>query len=777
MKNASRISILIIMPALVLAGDCSPAMQREESQDKTLSPYFFVKSDDPSLDRLPLKSTSANVRISGVIADITVTQVYENEGKRPLEAIYVFPASTRAAVYGMKMTIGERVINARIDKREGARQQYEDAKQQGRSASLLEQQRPNVFQMNVANIMPGDVINVELSYTELLVPTERIYEFVYPTVVGPRYSNQPAGGAPSSEAWIENPYLHQGESPDYTFDIDVNIATGVPVRELVCASHKVKVHYSAPSAATVILDPSEKQGGNRDYVLKYRLDGASIQSGLLLHEGENENFFLLMLEPPTRVTASAIPAREYIFIVDVSGSMHGFPLDISKKLLADLIGNLTPSDRFNVLLFAGGNSVLSEESLPATPENVSRAISLIEREQGGGGTELLPALKRALALPRAERCSRTVIIATDGYVSVEKESFDIIRKNLGNANTFAFGIGSSVNRYIIEGMARAGMGEPFIVTRPEEAPARAQAFRTMIRSPVLTGISVDFAGFDTYDVEPPAIPDVLAERPVIIFGKWRGRPRGRITLSGISGDRPYSDAIDVRTATPEETNSALRYLWARHRIASLSDDNLLEPNDERIQQVTTLGLTYNLLTAYTSFVAIDTKIRNKDGETTIVKQPLPLPQGVSDYAIGGAPRVANVLFSASQTAAAKEWAEPLSTGKVHNDAAGKRRAGVSLKLGEVDVSGGLTEEMIRMTLERHLHDLARCHADGSVGGEMVIELTIDALGKVKGLDLVSDGSIDKNVEKCIIEEIRKLEFQKPKGAGEVRVRVSLVVES
>src|SRR4030042_6703223 len=163
-----------------------------ESGDRTLSPYFFVKSDDPQVDPLPLRSTSAVVNIAGVIADVQVTQIYKNEGKRPLEAIYFFPASTKAAVYGMKMTIGERVIDARIRKREDARREYEQARDQGKSASLLEQQRPNVFQMNVANILPGDEIKVELQYTELLVPTDRVYEFVYPTVVGPRYSNQPA---------------------------------------------------------------------------------------------------------------------------------------------------------------------------------------------------------------------------------------------------------------------------------------------------------------------------------------------------------------------------------------------------------------------------------------------------------------------------------------------------------------------------------------------------------------------------------------------------------
>ena len=205
--------------------------QPPESEDRTLSPYFFVKSDDPEVDSLPLKSTSAVVNISGVIADVLVTQVYKNEGKRPLEAIYVFPASTRAAVYGMKMTIGERVIMAKINKREDARRQYEQARQQGQSASLLEQQRPNVFQMNVANIMPEDEIKIELHYTELLVPTDHMYEFVYPTVVGPRYSNASAGTASPSEQWIQNPYLHQGHPPSDTFDITASLVAGFPIRE------------------------------------------------------------------------------------------------------------------------------------------------------------------------------------------------------------------------------------------------------------------------------------------------------------------------------------------------------------------------------------------------------------------------------------------------------------------------------------------------------------------------------------------------------------------
>jgi Ca-activated chloride channel family protein len=615
----------------------SPAVlaQQPECPDRTLSPYFFVKSADPSLDQLPLKETSAEVRIAGVIADVTVTQVYRNEGKRALEAVYVFPGSTRAAIYAMAMTIGTRTIDAIVKERTQARAEYEQARAQGRAASLLEQQRPNVFQMNVANIMPGDEIKVKLSYTELLVPTEAVYEFVYPTVVGPRYSNQPTAGAPDTERWVENPYHHQGEVPTYALDIKVTLSAGMPIQKIACASHRTSVSYDGPTVATVTLDPSERQGGNRDFVLRYGLAGSQVESGLLLYQDKGESFFLLMVQPPKRVALEQIPPREYLFIVDVSGSMHGYPLEVSKKLLADLIGHLRPTDTFNVLLFSGGSSVMSERSLPATPENVARAINVIERQQGGGGTELLPALRRALALPRTESVSRTVVIATDGYVAVEKEAFDLIRGSLASSNVFAFGIGTGVNRFLIEGIARAGMGEPFVVAKPEEAAAQAEKFREYVASPVLTQVRLDFGTFEAYDVEPPAVPDVLAERPVIVFGKWRGQASGHMTVRGITGIAPYLETFDVGHVKPVRRNVALRYLWARHRIAVLGDYTKLQRDDERVKEITTLGLTYSLLTDYTSFVAIDTVVRKTDGKVETVTQPLPLPQGVSDFAVGG----------------------------------------------------------------------------------------------------------------------------------------------
>lgn len=635
MKTAMLAAGLFLVPAFITFS-CNAQGRDIESgntDEKTLSPYFFVKSSNQDVDQMPLKETSAEVNIAGVIADVVVKQVYVNSGKKTLEAIYIFPGSTRAAVYAMRMRVGERILTAKIDEREKARKDYEAAKQQGKTASLLEQQRPNVFQMNVTNILPGDTITVELQYTELLIPESGIYEFVYPTVVGPRYSNQPVATASASEFWVENPYTHSGEKPSYKFDINTTINAGMAIKEITCASHDVKVDFTGKTGATVLLKDKEAYSGNRDYILKYRLAGSMIESGVLLHKGEKENFFLAMLQPPQRVLPEQIPGREYIFIVDVSGSMYGYPIEISKKLLKDLIGNLRPTDKFNVLLFAGGNSVMSEKSIPATKENINKAIHLIENQQGGGGTELLPALNRALSLPKDENFSRTVVIATDGYVTVEKEAFDLIRSNLGNSNFFTFGIGTSVNRYIIEGMARMGNGEPFVVTKESEAAAKADKFREYIQTPVLTNVKVDFGKFEVYDVEPLNIPDVLAERPVLVFGKWKGEPKGTLKFTGITGEKNYEACLEVNSGLASADNSALKYLWARQKIMLLDDYGKFGSDQDLINQVTQLGLEYNLLTAYTSFVAIDSVIRG-DGKVIAVKQPLPLPEGVSDLAVG-----------------------------------------------------------------------------------------------------------------------------------------------
>lgn len=604
--------------------------------DKTLSPYFVVLSEDPSLDQLPLKSTSADVNIAGVIADVEITQVYKNTGKNTLEAIYTFPASINAAVYSMEMFIGKRKIVATIKEKQKARQEYEEAKENGNRASLLEESRPNVFTMNVANIASGDEIKVCLKYTELLVPESGTYKFVYPTVVGPRYSNKNAKTAAESDKFVETPYLKEGNLPTYDFALSTHLSAGMPIQDVVCKTHNVNVKYPDVNSADISLDANEKKGGNRDFILEYKLSGGKIETGLLLYDHGDEKFFLMMVQPPKTLKVEDIPPREYVFIVDASGSMSGFPMDISKKLLRNLITNLRPVDQFNVIVFSSSSELLSPVSLYATSANIDTAIAYIDRKSGACGTELLPALKKAFDLPRAsESLSRSFVILTDGYVDVEKESFELIRNNLDKANFFAFGIGSSVNNYLIEGMAHVGMGEPMIVTKKDYADAQCEKFRKYISSPALTEIKRDFGKFQTYDVEPLTCPDILAERPVVIFGKYKGEAKGTITIKGFTGVKKYTTTIDVEKFKPDSSNAALRYLWAREKIKYLDDYNEYTEDSAQVKEVTALGLKYNLLTAYTSFIAVDkTEVVDKNGKLTTVEVPLPLPENVSNFAVG-----------------------------------------------------------------------------------------------------------------------------------------------
>jgi Ca-activated chloride channel family protein len=619
---------------LVAAARAAPDDDAGESTRETcLAPYFRVGGGAGDGERLPLESTSADAQVAGVVAHVRVKQVFKNDAATPIEAVYVFPASTHAAVHGMRMRIGTRVIEARVERKAQARADYEEAKSDGKRAALLVQQRANVFTMNVANVMPGDRIEVELDYSELLVPREGAYELVYPTVVGPRY---PGGADPHKDRWIAAPYTHEGVPPTYAFALTAHVETGIPLAEIASPSHDVAIARPAPSSADVRVRGTD--GGNRDFVLRWRLAGDRVQTGVLLSGDtgqDGERFFALMMEPPARPDADDVPPRELVFLVDVSGSMFGFPLDTTKALMSKLLPALRPSDSFNVVLFSGAFRIMSPSgSVLATPENVAAALRMLGGEQGGGGTELTGGLQAAYGIPRTADRARTVVVVTDGYVDVEKETFTFIRQRLGEANLFAFGIGTGVNRAIIEGMARAGYGEPFVILGPEHAAAEAERFRDYIDRPLLTHVDVKLDGFDAYDVAPARLPDLMARRPLVLFGKYRGTSPGKIVVTGTTGRGPFRRVIDVDPRRARAENAPLRWLWARKQAEWLEDEHALAPGSDAVNEpLAALGLRYSLLTSETSFVAVDRVVANPSGRSETANQPLPLPAGVSDRAV------------------------------------------------------------------------------------------------------------------------------------------------
>ena len=594
---------------------------------KTASPYLEILTEGANI---PLKESRADVHIAGTIAHVHITQVYHNQGTEAIEAKYVFPLSTQAAVHKMDMTIGDRTVHAKIFEKQKAQEVYQEAIKEGKRAAKLDQERPNVFQMSVGNILPNDEIAIDLYYTEMLVPLAGSYQFVLPGVVGPRFT----GESGTAEPTFAQGYTAAGTGDSFKFDLSVAINAGMLIQHIASTSHQIDIHYPRPTTAEIGLSTDNENPANRDFILDYSLRGNKIQSGLLLYEHDDEKFFAYMMEPLKTPKLEQIPAREYLFIVDVSGSMNGYPLEVSKELMQNLLCNLRETDVFNILLFASSSVTFQNTPVAANTENITAALKFLSQRRGGGGTRLLNALKKAYGMPRKDSSSaRSMVVITDGYVSVEKEAFKLIEENLNQASVFTFGIGSNVNRYLIEGMAKVGRSESFIATKKEEAFEVAKELKKYVDTPLLTQVQLETEGFEIYDVEPKSIPDVLSSRPVVIYGKWKGEPTGKILVSGYQGGGSFKATYNVADGTVSKANKALRYLWARKRIEQLDDYNTLFYEDTR-QEVTKLGLNYNLLTRFTSFVAVDHEVANKEGRPKVVKQPLPMPENVNDYAVG-----------------------------------------------------------------------------------------------------------------------------------------------
>jgi Ca-activated chloride channel family protein len=681
-------------------------------KDKCQAPYFYLKGADPELDRLPLLSTRAQAGINGFLARVRIIQEYQNKGERPLEAVYVFPASTRASVHNLTMKIGNRTIIAKIRKTEQARKDFDKARKKGQSASLLEQKRPNVFQMQVTNIMPGDLIRVEMDYTEILKPTDKIYEFVFPTVVGPRYrSEQTESG---TDAWVANPYLPKGEQARHSFGLELELKSPLAISRLSCPSHNPKITYDDAQQAKVLLEPSP-QAGNRDFVLRYALAGDRIQTGFLTQKSAKGNHFLLMIEPPLEDTRAEVLAREFIFVVDVSGSMRGFPLDCATRLMKNLMTGLTANDSFNILFFAGGDRLLSPVSLKANQENIKRAMTMVKKLKGGGGTRLLPALKRALDLPKQDGICRILVLITDGYVHVEKKAMALVRDNLGQANLFTMGVGSSVNRYLVEALARAGQGEATVVLHPDEAAKKAQKFIGYISRPVLRDIKLEFAGIQASDLEPGKLPDLFAQRPISVLGKFVGNTPARVKITGKTAGGDYERVIELKASDLVESKGSLDVLWARMRIQGLNDLLNVSNPGELKEEITRLGLEYSLLTAFTSFVAVDEKVRAKGGKPEVSVQPLPLPQGVENSAVGSNRAMfgKRTLMLAAPVKSADNGSDPTGSAEAPFDYSKmspleKIKSVNGLKLGGVQVKNNLDRQKVESLLQKEFALLAKC---------------------------------------------------------------------
>jgi Ca-activated chloride channel homolog len=598
----------------------------------------------------PLKHTNVKAEVSGHLARVTVTQEFRNPFRDKIEAVYVFPLPQSAAVDDMTMIVGDRTVKGKIKRREEAQAIYEAARDAGQTAGLLDQERPNIFTQSVANIAPGAEVKITISYVEFLKYEDGTYEFVFPMVVGPRYipgrpTGKLGGGWASDtdmvpDASLVTPWVApEGMRAGHDISIEVKLDAGVPIDWLQSRLHEVDVARTDDHRAVVRLK-DQATIPNKDFILKFDVAGKKISDAVITHRGAQGGFFTLILQPPERVTAADVTPKELVFVLDTSGSMEGFPIEKAKETMKLALDNLYPEDTFNLITFAGDTHVLFPQPVRATRENLQRAQSFLASRQGSGGTEMMSAIRAALAPSDEQDHVRIVCFMTDGEVGNDMEIISEVQKH-PNARVFAFGIGSSVNRFLLDKMAEHGRGEVEYVTLEDDGSAAARRFHERIRNPLLTDIEIDWAGLPVADVYPKRLPDLFSAKPLILTGRYTSAARGVIRLRGNLGGQNFVKEIPVELPESQTEHDSLATLWARTRIDELMSQDYAgiqndDPQPDVRESITQLGLEYRLMTQFTSFVAVEEMTVTEGGQPRRIDVPVEMPEGMSHEGVFGA---------------------------------------------------------------------------------------------------------------------------------------------
>jgi len=615
----------------------------------------------------PLQRTDVKAEISGCLARVTVVQDFQNTSTDKIEAVYTFPLPQNAAVDDMTMLVGDRTVRGKIKRREEAQAIYEAARAAGRVAGLLDQERPNIFTQSVANIEPGARVKITIRYVETMKYEAGAYEFVYPMVVGPRYipgkarGRQGGGWAPDTDqvpdgSRVTPPVAPPGERAGHDISIEVALDAGLPVESLLSPTHDISIDgwtAGQPAGQATVRLANKSVIPNKDFILKYHVAGGKIQDALLAHRGEKGGYFTLILQPPERVTVEDITPKELVFVLDTSGSMAGFPIEKAKETMKMALEGLYPQDTFNLITFSGDTHILFPEPVPATAENLRRAQEFLQTRAGGGGTEMMKAIRAALDPTDSQRHLRIVCFMTDGYVGNDLEIIAEVQKH-PQARVFAFGIGGSVNRFLLDKMAEHGRGEVDYVGLGDDGSAAARRFHERVRNPLWTDLSIDWGGLPVADVYPRRIPDLFSARPVVLKGRFEGPGRAVIRLRGKMSGREIVREVPASLPALEPRHNVLATLWARARVEDLMGQDYAgiqqgTTRAELREAITQLGLDYGLMTQFTSFVAVEEMTVTIGGEPRRVEVPVEMPEGVSYEGVFG--RLALSEFARTATAA------------------------------------------------------------------------------------------------------------------------------
>jgi Ca-activated chloride channel family protein len=600
----------------------------------------------------PLKHTDVKTEISGFLARVTVTQQFENSFADKIEAVYTFPLPEAAAVDDMMILVGNRVVKGRIMRREDAQATYDAARAKGQIAALLNQQRPNIFTQMVANILPGQQIEVTISYVETLKYDEGAYEWSFPMVVASRYNPgpepnsepspspetataqvEPAASAATAHApdanQISPPVAAAGLRAGHDISIEVNIDAGVPLVSLQSGTHEIEALQPGPGKGMVRLK-DRATIPNQDFVLKYLVAGNQIEDAMLSHRDDKGGFFTLILQPPQRVSAPDVMPKELVFVLDTSGSMEGFPIEKARETMLLALDGLYPQDTFNVITFAGDTKILFPQPVPATPVNLRKAKKFLTETKSEGGTEMMKAIRAALEPSDSQDHVRITCFMTDGLVGNDMAIIDEVRKH-PKARVFAMGFSSAPNRFLLDKITEYGRGEVEYVTAGDTS-AVAKRFHERIRNPLLTDVSVDWSGLPVTEVYPKVIPDLFSAKPVAISGRYSTGGKGVIRLKGMMSGHEFVREISVELPEQQTQHNVLATLWARHKVDDLmgQDMNGMQSGkmrDDLKSEIVNLGLTHRIMTQFTSFVAVEDTNAGDGVEPRRVDVPVEAPAG------------------------------------------------------------------------------------------------------------------------------------------------------
>lgn len=616
---------------------------------------LWVTSEDGQTQVFPLKNTSVNATVSGNVAQVEVTQTFENPFEDPLEAVYVFPLPDEAAVYDMEIKLGDRIIKGSIKKREEAQQIYEQARAEGRTAGLLEQERANIFTQSLANIRPGEKIEVTIRYTDSLTFEGGNYEFVFPMVVGPRYipGNSIQGTEDTDQvpdaSRITPPVLKPGRRSGHDIQVSVNIDAGVPISNISSTSHKILVRTQR-NITEIQLSP-EDQIPNKDLVLRYQVSGRETQATLLTQKDRNGGHFAAYLIPALDYQPREIIPKDVVFLMDTSGSQSGAPIAQSQALMREFIQGLNPNDTFTIIDFSNTARQLSASPLTNTPQNRQKALSYINQLNAEGGTELMNGINAVMNFPPPpEGRLRSIVLLTDGYIGNDQEIIAAAQKNLQRGNRlYSFGVGSSTNRFLLDRLAEVGRGTVQVVRQDENIDPVVKKFFSQINNPVLSNIEVTWSGAgEAPEIYPLAPPDLFASQPLVLFGRKADGQPGTLSIRGVSaGGKRYEQVFSVNF---RGDSAAIAQLWGRAKIKDLMTRMYGGETKSGVDAVTQTALDYRLLSEYTAFVAVSEEVRvNPDGERVRVEVPVELPDGVSYEGVFGAPEEDQSIYQSSGT--------------------------------------------------------------------------------------------------------------------------------